>query len=581
MQALTLAIGPEGVKFFTRWLVNESLMSRLQQLKPPGRTINLPNFDTGASTRCRNLQIVLSNSRLDDFRPSYQGVTQGNGGKFSVGLKAVDFAASYNWRETWQQERCTPHMCYYSDMGPDDYQYRPLVASLKTSVTLGFAYRSETNTYDVTCEGIGTPAVDSNGDIPGGSILNSGRDCYHNQAKDEAANALKNIDFTSALNGVMPKLIKSIAASGELVPGLITYDFAVGDSGVTFPDNDQGIRIGVTGRVAYQGTWYPGAEPPNLPVPTPPGAGGKHLRAYVSDYEINALHWAYFNAKRLNRVVKPGDPSITNPDVLKVKTYARKLPSLQPYDWCTFRVEATPLIAPVAAFQKVWHYTKAVMDTLATQLPEDVVKRIQGLGGEVFAERKTVVDRLIKSKVPAEHHSKIADTAETMGMVISQDVRFKMVIQEDDGEPDIIFRMKRTNCLVDLGLGRGTDDSRIQTMKYRFHRVSEKPPEVSFVSSTVPGFEGQDFGGDFWDYTGETAYAQTLDMMGQNGVPLPIMDGFGFRFDDAKLRIQTGYVEIDSNIEFVSRRVRPAPGTDGRRSAGTTDPAEDRELVAV
>src|SRR5262249_45481488 len=153
----------------------------------------------------------------------------------------------------------------------------------------------------------------------------------------------------------------------------------------------KGIKIGVTGKVRYRGEEYTGQTPPTLPVPPPP-LDQNHMQVYVSDYEINALQWAYFRAGLLTTLVTPSQ--LPDPDVLKVKTYVRTIQALKPYQPFSMNALVEPLQAPVAAFAEVYQFTTDAMATLHQQLPSDVYQRILGMEGDGYSSWDDVVAAL-------------------------------------------------------------------------------------------------------------------------------------------------------------------------------------------
>jgi hypothetical protein len=132
-----------------------------------------------------------------------------------------------------------------------------------------------------------------------------------------------------------------------------------------------------------------------------------------------------------------------------------------------------------------------------------------------------------------------------MGMAATQDLRFTITIQNGaPQQPNLVFDVARTDVLENLGLG---SSGTAQTLQYAFTHVKST---ATFVSTTVPGFEETSFGDLIWPEVGETAYSTTLQKMGKTGVPLPIMSGFQFLFNHARLSIQEGYISIFAKVQF-------------------------------
>jgi hypothetical protein len=312
-----------------------------------------------------------------------------------------------------------------------------------------------------------------------------------------------------------------------------------------FPADNKGIKIGVTGKVRYKNEEYPATPPPPLPVPPPP-LDQNHMQVYVSDYEVNALHWAYFRAGLLTTLVTPSQ--LPDPDVLKVKTYVVAIPALKPYQAFAMNALVEPLQAPVMAFQEVYQFTEVAMASLAHQLPSDVYQKILYMEGDGYAAWSDVEEALAIAEVPTQWYDTIRNATKSMGMVTKQDLRFTLTIQNAVPEmPNIVFSVARTDILDNLGLGISGN---AQTMQYGFRRVKAV---ATFVSSTVPGLTqqvGQYFGTIIWPVSGEPRYTATLSAMGKTGVPIPIMSGFQLLFQEAVLSIQTGFVSILSKVTY-------------------------------
>ena len=134
----------------------------------------------------------------------------------------------------------------------------------------------------------------------------------------------------------------------------------------------------------------------------------------------------------------------------------------------------------------------------------------------------------------------------TTGMVVRHDLEFKLTIQNGaPTPPNLVFDLARTDVLQNLSLGTSGN---AQTLKYDFKKVEAK---ATFVSTTIPKFDKQSFGDTIWPLVGEPRYDEELTKIGHGtGVPLPIMQGFHFLFDQAQLSIQEGYVSVLAQVHF-------------------------------
>jgi hypothetical protein len=96
MQAITAAISPTGINYLMNGLVVDDLVSGLKGLKPPPKTIPIPNFDINIDS-VENLVLHLTNGGMSGFNPVFQSISQGPNGSFTLTLAAGAFHATYNW----------------------------------------------------------------------------------------------------------------------------------------------------------------------------------------------------------------------------------------------------------------------------------------------------------------------------------------------------------------------------------------------------------------------------------------------------------------------------------------------------
>ncbi|KJV06544.1 hypothetical protein [Methylocucumis oryzae] len=333
MQAITIAIGKTGINFFAQQLVAKELVNLLSQLRPPNKTINIGRIDILYST-ADNIVINLTNGTLVNFTPAFESVTQNSGGNFPLVMQAVNFNAQYAWEETYSYTHCTfiagvGVICDNPVNKDNKFTYTPSFSSLTVNVPLQFEYDNQSQTWSIVAGTTTGNAVSSSANIPSDSIIQEeNQECFSSHASDATASALSAIDFSSSLNTLITGNLASIPASGNLGDGMV-YDFSLGDSGLLFPNND-GIQMGVKGGASYNGTAFSGANPPSLPLPIPPADSdtSHHLNMYVSNYEVDALNWVYFEAGKLNLLIKPED--LPDAQLLKVSSYTTYEPRFSP-----------------------------------------------------------------------------------------------------------------------------------------------------------------------------------------------------------------------------------------------------------
>ena len=111
--------------------------------------------------------------------------------------------------------------------------------------------------------------------------------------------------------------------------------------------------------------------------------------------------------------------------------------------------------------------------------------------------------------------------------------------------PNLVFDLQRTDIMTDLSLG--TTATNAQSMMFSFANASN---QVTFKSTTIPGFSKKNFGDFVWPVVGESSYATAMQGMGQRGVAIPIAQGFSFLLTHSTLSVQEGYISIAAQLEF-------------------------------
>lgn len=558
MQAITIAIGKTGVNFFAQHYLSVTLQNLLAQMTAPNKTVPVPKFTYSSGQDWwdySKISIGLSNGVLKNFNAIFQNVIQGvsNDGKntpvFTLNFYADKFSAHYNWLEKFHYEHHYVEMegkipVWKEKVGnsSNPYTFAPVI-NLNTAVTVQFLFDSSKTVWDISVYGTSATSKVIQDNIPSASILN-GQDnsCAGTHIDDATAQAIDAIDFSTPINSLISGVIKTIPASGDLGNGIV-YDFSLGDSNLLFPNND-GIQMGVKGGASYEGTAFSDVNPPNLPLPVPPTDSDPHdLNMYVSNYEIDALNWAYYKAGKLNLLIKPQD--LSDPQLLEVSTYTSIAKQLDPYAAFVMFAQITQKSAPVTAFQIVYFYSREVMALLENQLPSNVYQLIQGMAGNAYLSQADVETFLKEATVPSQYYEAIEKAAKISAMVLTQSIDYTLLIQnEATPQPDIKFSVSRTDVLTNLMLGASTNNT--QTMQFGFVNASNT---ATFESSSIAGLDGLIFE-SLWLIGLEPSYAQILTDLGKTGTPLPIMENFQFDFNNAELSIQEGYVSILANVNY-------------------------------
>ena len=561
MQAMAIGIGKAGVNFFAQQYLVDTLLTLLGKLTPPPRTIPVPDFgwieSPDSTWSYSNISVSLANGVLQSFSPKFdslvQGVDSNNNPIFTLTFEADNFSAQYAWTEnyhwdhyyvTWMGRFPTHH--HDSGNSSTPLTYNPGFGQLTANVVVQFSFDAASNSWDITVASTSAQTTGLEANIPSASILqNQDNSCAGSHVSDATAQAIDAIDFATPINSLITGIVATIPGSGNLGNGIV-YDFSLGDSGLVFPNND-GMQMGVKGGASYDGTPFSGDTPPSLPLPLPPGDNDTHhLNIYVSNYEVDALNWAYYKAGKLDITITPQE--LPDPSALSVSTYTAFEPTLQPYSSFVMNAEIAQNAAPVTSFQTVYLYTTAVMANLSQQLPANVYQLIQGLPSNPFLSQTDLETFLTNATVPAQYFPIIASAGQTTAMVVTQAMNFTLEIQNAQPQkPNINFSVQRVDILTNLQLGLSTNNT--QSLQFAFANASNK---ATFISSSIPGFDGTIFGNVVWPVTAEPMYALALQGLGKTGVPLPIMQGFQFVFDQAQLSVQEGYVSILASVEFHS-----------------------------
>ncbi|MDX1912155.1 MAG: hypothetical protein SFV22_11740 [Saprospiraceae bacterium] len=548
MQNLTIAIGKSGIEFFVHHLLEDKLIQLIAQIVPPDKSMQFDIIMDGYS-KAENVNIQLTQGELVGFDPVLQSIAQRANGVFSLQVNAGPFTAQYNWAETYWWTSCSVAVgiihCNPSQNLSNNYKYAPTFEQLDVAIPVSFSFDQQKQAWIIaTGTAVPNPSI-SNPNIPSDSIIqHQDQGWFSSHVSDATAQAFAALNFGQLINNIISGAFASIPASGNLGNG-IAYDFSLGDYGLHFPNND-GIQIGVKGGASFQGTDFPGTPPPALPMPLPPADGDSHhLNLFVGGYEVDALNWAFFKAGKLNAVVNPTD--LPDPDILKVKTYIDNVSALKPYRDFALQAQITQNAAPVTTFQTVYELSGAVMAALKVQLPPTVYDYLGSIAGNNYVALTALEADLSGADIGSDFYATIERAAKSLGMVVTHDINYALVIQnfrtDPPNPPNIVFNIRRVDILADLKLGIGSNQA--QTMQFSFNHANW---QATFVSSTVPDFNGADFPST-WNIAGEPHYDSLLQTLGANGVPLPIMQGLQFDFDNAQLIIQDGYVSILADVQ--------------------------------
>ncbi len=559
MQAISVAIGKAGIQLFAQHIVAANIIDILKTLPAPDRSIPVSGgwdfpcnkFETKYAVKDGTFSIALNGGSVQNLNAQCTAIEQDpkDNTLFQCTFVAGPFSVKYNWTENYVRDTYS----YLQGIGwawdgsdniSNRYDYAPGFNGLTLKVKFQFKYDAGAG-WEMVVQGkpeISTTETSAN--IPAASVvLYSGNQCnFGNSANEATVQALQNIDFNGKVGDVIKGVIASIPTSGDLGDG-IKYDFSSGDDGLKFPAPNS-IQMGVKGGASYNGAAFSGGTPPVLPLPAPlSDSDTHHLDMYVSNYEVDALNWAFFKAGKLNAVINAAD--LPDPDVLKVKTYVSILPDLKPYTAYAMQAQISLNSAPTTSFQLVYELTTEVLNDLKLKVSQQVYQLLTGLQGNNYASKDALEADLSVAGIGSSDYAVIETAAQSMGMVVGHDIQFTLIIQNfQPTQPQIVFNVKRVDILNGLALGVGP--GKTQTMQFGFKNATYS---ASFVSSNIPKFDGT-LMASIWATAGEPRYDQLLTTLGKTGVPIPIMQGFKFDFTNAVLSIQENYVSIEASVQY-------------------------------
>ncbi|MBC7570099.1 MAG: hypothetical protein H7319_10250 [Spirosoma sp.] len=551
LQGITLAISSSGIQYFANVLLASNIATALQNLSPPSKSIPIGNIILSSgkysSTWAENVQVSLSNGKLLGFSPTFQTLSQGSNGQFTMVLQASKFSAAYNWNETYQYQICGILGC--RDSGPptnNNYNYSVGIGSMTITVVFQFAYTN--NAWSFTLVSATPDATSLSPNVPSGSVVNDEQvsGCFTTTFSDATKQAVQSIDFSGPINSLLGPLFGRIPSTGQLTSD-ITFNFPMGPAGLTFP-GDSGIVTGVTGDTSYKGAEYPGTNPPTLSVPPVPT--NSHLNYYASDYTFNSLFWAFFQAGSLVTTATAGN--IPDPAALNTSNYnntpLQALYTAYPNVPMTASLKA--LAAPTVMFTSVYDLTPTNITALVNQLPPAVYTQLAGAEG-VYMNEASFFASLTNALGVSDaglYKSVIEAVALVVGAVVTHTNQVVLnVVSNGQTIPVITFDLTETDVLQAFKLGiTGTT----QTLQFAFQIVPALT-KTTFVSSTLQGVNGGDFA-FIWNWVLQSVYATVVAKMGQAGVALPRIPGFSFLFDQATITLETGYASVLTDVQHVT-----------------------------
>lgn len=296
-----------------------------------------------------------------------------------------------------------------------------------------------------------------------------------------------------------------------------------------------------------------------------------HLQTYVSDYTLNGLYWAFAMAGKLNSgLITPTDPNLPDPSVLDVSTYFAGIPVfdplhkiLEPFRLKTMNAVVMLLldsnknpIPPTVQFQTVYAFNKNTLPNVQKNVPTDVYTDLTSTSiiSNTYANTTDLESDLSAVPIASQYFQAIESAIEEQGAVVTHNLEFTCTIQgatlPNGDSPSFTFTLTRQDILTDLQLGISTSGT-AQTLQFTHTECQPSPTATLTASNFIPSGDSSWFAA-LWPSVGEPAYSQLLVDLGKQGVPLPIMQGFQFLFEEALTNLEQGYIGILSNVEFTS-----------------------------
>jgi len=562
MQAISVAVSPTGLDYLLGTLLGDQIAQALEQnLIPPDYSTTFPTWSVPhiqSSVQYTNYTLSLGNGRFTDFTPVLNSYTQ-DGQNFTITMVATNPVVDYTWNENGTMEtyiRGIPEgPC---SIGPTNWPYTIVFATFTVTATFALAFTN--GAYQVTYVSSTCDPGSPDPNIPSGSVLNTQQlaDCgFSTRISDATVQQLETIDFGASVAAALQPVLASIPGTGVL--GDVTFDFAPGDSPLTFPAGG-GLQVGVTGLVEYNGTAYDGTPPAGLALPPVPGGSpAPHVQYSVQDYEFNALFWGENQAGSLTANLTAGD--LSDPQALETNTYGgttlNALCAEYPDAVMTATLSATA--APSVSFQTTYEITAANLLQIQTALGPTVWNAVGASLGtlttSVFATQQgfEAALELANSELPA-YEATIEQYAAQPGVVLTQAVKCTLnVLQSGSPTPVLTFDVAQTFVMQSPALGvAGTT----QTLQFAFALPRDSNATATFVWSSIAGIDNGDFGYVWGALTPQ--WNDVLTAVGTTGVPLPRIQGYNFVFELAQIAIVAatatadGYATVTANVQYES-----------------------------
>ena len=123
------------------------------------------------------------------------------------------------------------------------------------------------------------------------------------------------------------------------------------------------------------------------------------------------------------------------------------------------------------------------------------------------------------------------------------------VLDSGNTIPVIIYNVSQSDTLENLILAVANTT---QTLQFSF-QIIPSTVSTTFVSSTIPNIESESASFSFiYQSSLEPVFAQTLNAMGSQGVPLPRIKGFSFLYNNSTITIEDGYINVLTDVQYAT-----------------------------
>jgi hypothetical protein len=586
LQGLTIAMSLSGIQYLFQTSLQPSIASALQNMTLPTPNIGLPsplfigNFadaaavpyppvDHGPTYWAVNVNVNLTNGRLSNFRPTFNDLTQGADGEFTVKMSAENVVVDYNWNESYREQKCPaykdPTNAQCDDQGGRSKVYPYSMCMGSWSVDIVFKLQYSANVLQLALVNSKSTPANLSPNIPSDSIVRrtGAGSCATPAIVTNTEAALKNIAFGEAVKGALTQVFQTIRHSGQITPD-IAFDFSMGPSGITFPGNS-GLATGVAGTATWKGTVYPNTNTPQLTVPLVPT--DHHLNYLISDYSVNALFWAFFSAGLLEVVATPentgGNTSLLNTRVFNgssahiIYDKYRNAPMTADIKACT---------TPTVAIQQVYEPTAVALNKARPPLPQPILDNLQGLITNIYVSEPSFFTDLVNFLGEADadrYKTAIENASLSFAAVVTHKNRVVMNVRWKGATiPVLTYDVCETDTLDAFVLAHsGTT----QTLQF----VPTVIPQMTTAKLFSSPFHGIDANGFAYVYNNglQPLFDKVAKAVGKAGVALPRTQGFNFVFDRATIDLEQGYANVltdvmhtgDNGTLYFQSKQRPRP----------------------